>query len=150
MSAVDACNALGKVLTDDAEFLRLVLRQSTPPDPAAVPPQTKSQKVQKEQEPNGLVTTSIPLVCIYPTPGLPNKDNYAVYDATYQVDIYAGSLFEAMTIGKQVFKLFNGKILNVADTAAFEIQWLGEFGGRSGVANIKLFSQRYQMSEAIL
>lgn len=149
MPAADACNALWKVVTDDAEFLRLVLRQMTSPDPATVPIATKNQKVQKEQDPEGLATTTIPLVCIYPTPGLPDRGNHGVYDATYQIDIYGGSLFEAMTIGKQVFKLLNGKVLTVADTAAFDIQWLGEFGGRSGVANIKLFSQRYQMSEAI-
>lgn len=149
MPAMDACNALWKALTNDAELLRLVLKQQTQPDPATVQIATKNQKVQKEQEPVGLAIGTIPIVCIFPTPGLPNKENHAVYDASYQADIYAATLFEAMTIGKRVSQLLTGKTLIVDDTAAFAIQWMGEFGGRSGVPNIKLFSQRYQMSEAI-
>jgi hypothetical protein len=149
MSAMDACNAFWKVLTSDAELLRLVLRQQTQPNPATVLIETKNLKVQKEQEPVGLATNTIPIVSIYPTPGLPHKDNHAVYDASYQADIYAATLFEAMAIGKRVFQLLTGKMLVVDDTAAFATQWMGEFGGRSGVPNIKLFSQRYQMSEAI-
>ena len=143
MSSVDILNALWHSLTGSAEILALL---NLPPSATV---DQKASKVQREREPNGLATTNIPLICIYPQEGLPSRLNSMVYDAEVQVDIYASNLFQCMTIGKLIQKLWNGQLPNVTSGQSFELEFMGEFGGEAKINGIKKYSQRWCLGDVI-
>lgn len=143
MSAVDQMNAVWKQLTDDAVFLAFF---------GLIPSSTialKAGKVQKEMEPNGLTSTNNLMVCIFPATGLRSRYNPEVYDANFQADIFAPSLFTAMSIGKEIMRLLHNQTIAVSNTANFAIEFLNEASGSSGVTGVKKHSMRFEMSEVI-
>lgn len=139
MADVDIINEVWKRLTDDADYLALHSL------PSNATPQQKAGRMQKEQEPNNLATTNIPLTCIYPIPGLPDKNNDLVYEANVQLDIYASSLFQAMTIGKKARELLHDTDLPVG----FRMYFVSSASSEARVQGIKKYIMRFEISEVI-
>lgn len=138
MADVDIINEVWKVLTDDVGYLAL---HNLPSNATA---QQKAGRMQKEQEPNNLATTNIPLTCIYPIPGMIDN-NFLVYEANVQLDIYASSLFQAMTIGKRARELLHDTDLPVG----LKMYFVSSASSDARVQGIKKYIMRFEISEVI-
>lgn len=145
MADVDIINGIWWVVTDNTDFLT-----SIGLNPATATIDQKAQKVQREREPDGLATQNIPLVCIYPVPGLKKRFNYTVYEAEFQIDFYAKSLFLAMTSGKIAMNLLNNTTPPVDGGFVFDCEFLDGAAGESGVTGIKKYCQRYMINDVIV
>ena len=123
----------------------------------------KVKKIQKEMEPTGLSADNMPLVCIYPIPGVRSRMNQVVYDAMFEVVIYSSSSSGVktatqkpgtMTIGELLSgDLAKGKkgLLHQVQLAGatFLTEYQGSYQAPSGVSGIKKYIQRYKVSEEI-
>ncbi len=145
MSSLDILNALWLIIATDTELLLYL--NLTPQSTV----NQKAAKIQKEREPDGLAKNNIPLICMYPMDGLPNRLNSMVYDAEVQVDIYTASLYQCMLIGKRLQspKVWNGIVPPVQSGASFEMEFMGEFAGESDVVGIKKYSQRWALGDVL-
>jgi len=113
------------------------------------------KKIQKEIDPDGLTKDNIPLVCIYPIPGLRSRVNGCVYDGMFEVAIYsdnstgvksATTKAGTMRIGDTVRDLLHYVQLS-GNTIKTEFQT--SFQTSSGVAGIKKYILRFKVSEVI-
>lgn len=149
MSDLSIINSVfGKLIADSVflDYLGLT---------TASPMAEKVKRIQKEVEPNGLSATNIPLVCIYPIPGVRNRINDIVYDAMFEVAIFsdtstgvksATQKAGTMTIGARVMELLHYIQLS---GATFLTEFQSSFQQPSGVTGIKKYVQRYKVSEVI-
>lgn len=149
MSGLSIANSVFSKLIADVELLDYL--NLTPASTMA----QKAAKIQKEIEPIGLSTTNIPLVCIYPIPGLPNKINSIVYDGMFEVAIYSDnssgvkSVYTkagTMRIGERIRELLHQVQLG---GATFLVQFYSEFQTNSNVSGIKKYVMRFKVSEEI-
>jgi len=113
------------------------------------------KKIQKEIDPDGLTKDNIPLVCIYPIPGLRSRVNGCVYDGMFEVAIYsdnstgvksATTKAGTMRIGDTVRDLLHYVQLS-GNTIKTEFQT--SFQTSSGVAGIKKYILRFKVGEVI-
>lgn len=111
------------------------------------------KKLQKEMEPDGLATTNIPLVCIYPSPGVRSRYNNCVYDAMLEVAIYSNtssgvppSKAGTMVIGERVKEALH--YVQLAG-ATFKTEFQTSYQGPSNVTGIKKYVMRFKVSEEI-
>lgn len=123
----------------------------------------KVKRIQKEVEPNGLSTTNIPLVCIYPIPGVRNRINDIVYDAMFEVAIFsdtstgvksatqkAGTMVIGELLSGDIAKGTKGLLHQVQlGGATFLTEFQSSFQSPSGVAGIKKYVMRFKVSEVI-
>ena len=113
------------------------------------------KKLQKEMEPDGLAATNIPLVCIYPIPGVRSRYNDCVYDAMFEVAIYSNSSSNTlssttkagtMVIGAQVRDLLHYVQLY---GATFKTEFQSSYQYAAETAGIKKYVLRFKVSEEI-
>jgi hypothetical protein len=113
------------------------------------------KKIQKEIDPDGLTKDNIPLVCIYPIPGLRSRVNGCVYDGMFEVAIYsdnstgvksATTKAGTMRIGARAMNLLHYVQLS-GDT--FKTEFQSSFQSSSGVSGIKKYIMRFKVSEVI-
>jgi len=143
--AVDIINGIWTVLMTNSAFLT-----SLGLNPGTATTEQKSKKLQKEKEPEGLATQNIPLGCIYPVPGLKKRWNYTIYEAEFQIDFYAATLFAAMSSGKIAQNLLNNTTPTIPGGFVFECEFLDDFAGASEIVGIKKYSQRYMINDIVV
>ena len=146
LSIIDS--VFGKLIADSVflDYLGLTLASPMP---------EKVKRIQKEIEPNGLSTTNVPLVCIYPIPGVRNRINDIVYDAMFEVAIFSdtstgvkGPTQKAgtMVIGARAMELLHYIQLS---GATFLTEFQSSFQSPSGVTGIKKYVMRFKVSEVV-
>lgn len=115
----------------------------------------KGAKVQQEMDPVGLTKDNIPLVCIYPVPGVRSRSNQTVYDAMFEVAIYSnsstgvkGATTKAgtMRIGDRVRTLLHQVQLA---GATFLVEFQTDYQYASNVTDVKKYIMRFLVSEVI-
>lgn len=157
MSDLSIINSVFGKLKADSAFLGLLgLTTSSP-----IADITK--KIQKEIDPDGLTTTNIPLVCIYPIPGMRSRANQTVYDGMFEVAIYSDSSSGVKTVTQKAGTMTIGELLSgdLAKSkvgllhqvqlagATFLTEYQGGSQSSSGVAGIKKYIMRFKVSEVI-
>lgn len=149
MSDFSIINSVFSVLCADSVFLGYFDLT------AASTAEAKALKIQKEYEANGLATSNIPLCCIYPVPGLPNKRNPLMYDALFEVAIYSNNSSGAktsntkagtMVIGERARKLLHQRQL---PGATVKVEYQTGFQDYSGVTEVKKYVMRFKVSEEL-
>lgn len=140
MADLNILNAVFQVLTGDTTLLGYF--GLTPSSTIA----QKAARFKKEQEPEGLVTPqSIPLVLMYPQPGVYDPRNWMVYKGKFALDIFSSDLFKAMQIGARAKELLHDQRLPVQGTAAFNCYHVYETSFRTGISGVKGFRQWYDI-----
>ncbi len=145
MPAIDIINGIWVALMTSADFL---ISFGLDPNTATI--EQKSNRLQKEREPEGLAVQNLPLACIYPVPGFKKRWNYTIYEAEFQIDFYARSLFLAMASGRAAQTLLNNKTPPIPGGFVFECEFLDDFAGESRVMGIKKYSQRYAINDIVV
>ena len=149
MSDISIINSVFGKLKADSVFLDYLGLTPSSPMPQIV------AKIQKEMEPNGLTKDNIPLVCIYPIPGVRSRLNDLVYDAFFEVAIFSDSSTNVksattragtMRIGERARELLHYVQLG---GATFKTEFQSSFQSSSGVAGIKEYVMRFKVSEII-
>ncbi len=106
----------------------------------------KTARFKKEQEPDSAVTSSVvPLLLMYPQPGVGSTANWLIYKGKFALDIFASDLPRAMQIGERAKKLLHGKRLPVTGMAAFDCFHVYETAFRTGITGVKGFRQWYDI-----
>lgn len=114
-----------------------------------------AKKIQKEMEPDGLSKDNIPLVCIYPIPGVRSRYNACMYDAMFEVAIYSNNSSGAksattnagtMVIGERARELLH--YVQLAG-ATFKTEFQTSYQGPSNVSGIKKYVMRFKVGEEI-
>jgi len=112
-------------------------------------------KIQKEMEPTGLTKDNVPLVCIYPIPGVRSRLNDLIYDAFFEVAIFSDSSTNiksattktgTMQIGERARELLHYVQLG---GATFKTEFQSSFQSSSGATGVKKYVMRFKVSEEI-
>lgn len=110
-------------------------------------------KIQKEMEPKGQVADNVPLVCIYPIPGVRSRYNDCVYDAMFEVAIYSNTSSGVppnkagtMLIGERARDLLHQVQLS---GATFKTEFQSSYQYATQVSGIKKYVMRFLVSEEI-
>lgn len=106
--------------------------------------------------PDGLTTQNIPLVCIYPVPGLRSRENVCVYDSMFEVAIYSNNGYSpvkatqlqvgTMVIGARVRTVLHQVQL---DGVTMKVEFQSSYTYAPNVANISKYVLRFKVSEVI-
>ena len=139
-------SVFGKLIADSVFLGYLGL---TPSSPMA----DKAKKIQKEMEPDGLAQ-NVPLVCIYPIPGVRSRYNDCVYDSMFEVAIYSnsssgippGKTAGTMLIGQRARDLLHQVQLS---GATFKTEFQTSYQYATQVSGIKKYVMRFLVSEVI-
>ncbi len=150
LSDFSIINSVFGKLKADSVFLGYLGLTTSSPMPNIV------AKIQKEMEPEGLTAQNIPLVCIYPIPGVRSRYNDLVYDAMFEVAIYSnnssspvntGSLkVGTMVIGARARDLLHQIQLS---GATFLTEFQTSYQYATQVSGIKKYVMRFLVSEVI-
>lgn len=113
------------------------------------------KKIQKEMEPDGLAQ-NIPLVCVYPIPGVRSRYNDCVYDSMFEVAIYSNNSSSpvnsgtlkvgTMVIGQRARDLLHQVQLS---GATFKTEFQTSYQYATQVSGIKKYVMRFLVSEVI-
>jgi len=141
-------SVFGKLIADSVFLGYLGL---TPSSPMA----DKAKKIQKEMEPDGLAQ-NVPLVCIYPIPGVRSRYNDLVYDAMFEVAIYSNNSSSpvnsgtiktgTMVIGQRARDLLHQVQLS---GATFKTEFQTSYQYATQVSGIRKYVMRFLVSEVI-
>ena len=112
-------------------------------------------KIQKELEPMGLTADNLPLVCIYPIPGVRSKVNQIIYDAMFEVAIYSDNSTATkssttragtMRIGDTVQTVLHQKQLS---GPTLKVEFQSSYQSTTNVPGIKKYVLRFKVGGEI-
>lgn len=143
MAVVSLYNGIYKVLSNDETVLNYlgIGTKATSLD--------KAKRIQKRHKPQDL-STNMPLIAFYATPGSRTGENYLVYETNFIFDIYTNDdVSKAQKIGERVLELFEGVIHPMMGVESFESMVVSMHESAVDLANCYCFTVVINFSVSI-